>query len=136
MNKGRVGMPRPGMMPSLGLGAAATAHLPQLWNAGLALALLAIGALLWGRRPKLTGFLLMALVLAVIWFWGEAIGGIFDGMGTDPNSAPLLGLMALPAWVAWRSSRRRRAEAPAVPRLQQRLMVHGEGPGPPMPARR
>jgi hypothetical protein len=34
----------------------------------------------------------------VIWIFGEAFGVIFTGGGTDPNSGPLLALLALTYW--------------------------------------
>jgi hypothetical protein len=34
----------------------------------------------------------------VIWVFGEALGGILTGVGTDPNSGPLLALLALAYW--------------------------------------
>ncbi|MDF3291923.1 hypothetical protein [Streptomyces silvisoli] len=52
----------------------------------------------------------LALVLAaVIWITGEALGGIFTGQGTDPNSGPLLALFALAYWPST-------TERPAAPR--------------------
>jgi hypothetical protein len=37
-------------------------------------------------------------VAAVIWVFGEAFGGIMAGGATDPNSGPLLVLLALTYW--------------------------------------
>ena len=34
----------------------------------------------------------------VIWVVSEALGGLFTGMGTDPNTGPLLALLALVYW--------------------------------------
>ena len=90
------------MIPSMNVGVQLTTHLPALWNAGLAAAMLGIAILLFGRRPRLAGFVLLAITLAVIWYWGQAFGGIFDGMGTDPNTPPLFAILALPAWTVWR----------------------------------
>jgi predicted RND superfamily exporter protein len=46
-------------------------------------------------------FIVLALVVAaVIWVVGEAVGGVFGGQGTDPNSGPLLALIALAYWPA------------------------------------
>ena len=43
--------------------------------------------------------LVIAIVTAVaIWVAGEHFGGITDGMATDPNSGPLLALVALAFW--------------------------------------
>ena len=62
--------------------------------------LLAIGSLVIGfgplvfRRP--TPFLAAGGLLATFfWVSGEGLGGIFTGSGTDPNSGPLIVLLAL-----------------------------------------
>jgi len=62
--------------------------------------LLAIGSLVVGfgplvfRRP--TPFLAAGGLLAVFfWVSGQGLGGIFTGSGTDPNSGPLIVLLAL-----------------------------------------
>ncbi len=48
-----------------------------------------------GRRPAL----LLAIVLAgLIWVFGEAFGEIATGEATDPNTGPLLALLALALW--------------------------------------
>ncbi|MGC2191159.1 MAG: hypothetical protein WA751_02375 [Candidatus Dormiibacterota bacterium] len=74
---------------------------PVLFNAVFAASLLAVALLLFGRAPKAIGFLLLGAVLGVMWYWGQAFGGIFSGMGTDPGSPPLLTLLAVPAVVTW-----------------------------------
>ena len=38
------------------------------------------------------------MVAAFIWVFGEAFGQILTGGATDPNSAPLLALLALAYW--------------------------------------
>jgi len=38
------------------------------------------------------------VVAALIWVIGEALGGVFSGQGTDPNSGPLLALLAVAYW--------------------------------------
>ena len=69
----------------------------------LALLLAAIGIavyLNWQRNV----FLLVGSVLGLlIWITGEYFGGMFTGSGTDPNSGPLLVLLAATLWVARRS---------------------------------
>jgi hypothetical protein len=62
----------------------------------LAFALVAVfGISNTGRRPAL----LLAVVLAgLIWVFGEAFGEIPTGQATDPNSGPLLLLLALCLW--------------------------------------
>ena len=42
---------------------------------------------------------------AVFWVFGQAFGEIMTGGATDPNSAPLLALLALAYWPAVRSAR-------------------------------
>ena len=45
------------------------------------------------------GWLVAALVFAaVIWVTAQALGGVFLGMATDPNSGPLLALVAVAYW--------------------------------------
>ena len=38
------------------------------------------------------------MIATVIWVFGEAFGTILTGGGTDPNSGPLLALLALAYW--------------------------------------
>ena len=38
------------------------------------------------------------VVAAVIWLFGENLGEMFTGSATDPNSGPLLALLALAYW--------------------------------------
>ena len=38
------------------------------------------------------------MVAAFIWVFGQAFGQILTGGATDPNSAPLLALLALAYW--------------------------------------
>jgi hypothetical protein len=33
-----------------------------------------------------------------VWWLGEGLGGIFTGSSTDPNSGPLLALVAIAFW--------------------------------------
>ncbi len=74
-------------------------------NAGLAasialavaLVLIAVGVYL--PRPAVKATLVLAIVVAlVIWVVGEAFGTIIAGGATDPNSGPLLVLLALTFW--------------------------------------
>ena len=63
------------------------------------LALVAVAVFLPSRLWR--ALIVLALVLsAVIWVVGEAVGGVFGGQGTDPNSGPLLALIALAYWPA------------------------------------
>ena len=75
---------------------------------GLAVACLAIAAgVLWPAttRPAL----LLSVVLAlVIWVFGENFGGLLTGQATDPNTGPLLILLAAAYWPLRRARRVRR----------------------------
>ena len=63
----------------------------------VALVIVAVGVYLPPPAAKAT--LILAIVLAaVIWVVGEALGTILTGGGTDPNSGPLLALLALAYW--------------------------------------
>jgi hypothetical protein len=63
----------------------------------VALVVIAVGVYLPPRAAKAT--LVLAIVVAlVIWVIGEALGAILTGGGTDPNSGPLLVLLALTYW--------------------------------------
>ena len=74
----------------------------------IALVIVAAGVYLPTRYAKAT--LILAIVIAaVIWVFGEAFGTILTGGGTDPNSGPLLALLALTYWPA-------RSAVPASPR--------------------
>jgi hypothetical protein len=89
------------MMPLVSL----THQYPVISNAVLSASFFALGGLLYGRKPKTLGFLLMIPVLGVVWYWGQAFGGIFSGMGTDPNTIPPMLILAIPAFVVWRIRR-------------------------------
>jgi hypothetical protein len=63
----------------------------------VALVVIAVGVYLPPSAARVT--LLLAIVVAlVIWVVGEGLGTILTGGGTDPNSGPLLMLLALTYW--------------------------------------
>ena len=65
----------------------------------LAVALIVIAAGVFLPPPLARSALILALVVAAfIWVFGEAFGQILTGGATDPNSAPLLALLALAYW--------------------------------------
>jgi hypothetical protein len=80
-----------------------------------ACAVIAFGVYL--PRPAAIGTLLLALVVAVLlWVLGEALGAMLSGSATDPNSGPLLALLALAYWPAGPTrlvGRHRRTSGPA-----------------------
>jgi hypothetical protein len=62
------------------------------------LALLAAGIYLPGRSLK--PIIILAIAVAALLWLAEGLGGIFTGSGTDPNTGPLLALLALAFWPA------------------------------------
>ena len=50
------------------------------------------------RVTTRTALALALIVALVIWVAGEDFGGIFTGQGTDPNTGPLLILLAAAFW--------------------------------------
>ena len=76
-----------------------------------ALAIVAIGVYLPPSLARAT-LILGIVVAAVIWVFGEALGQILTGGATDPNSGPLLALLALAYWPV---------ATAAVPRAGRRL---------------
>lgn len=65
----------------------------------VAFALIAVGVYLPAAAAKAT-LLLAVVVAAVIWVFVQALGGILATGATDPNSGPLLVLLALAYWPA------------------------------------
>ena len=65
----------------------------------LAVALIAVAAGVFLPPPLARGALILALVVAAfIWVFGEAFGQLLTGGATDPNSGPLLALLAAAYW--------------------------------------
>ena len=86
------------------------AHRGLGFSVGLAaiLGIIAVGVFLPAGLARVT--VVLALVLgAGIWVLGENFGGIFTGSGTDPNSGPLLMLIAAAYWPYRAGPRRRRS---------------------------
>ncbi|MBR7833396.1 hypothetical protein KDL01_08975 [Actinospica durhamensis] len=65
---------------------------------GLALALVALSVLAPWRRVVRAGIVLALGLSVLIWVFGEGLGMPFMGMGTDPDTAPLLAVIALVYW--------------------------------------
>jgi hypothetical protein len=65
----------------------------------LALLFVLIGVAVFAQSRVLRAALALAgLVAVVIWVVGEGFGGVFSGPATDPNSGPLLVLLAAAYW--------------------------------------
>jgi len=65
----------------------------------LAVALIAVAAGVFLPPPLARSTLILALVVAAfIWVFGEAFGQLLTGGATDPNSGPLLALLAGAYW--------------------------------------
>ena len=105
----------PGWLAALDRGAASlVAHQGLAASVVLAVALVIVAAGVYLPARYAKGTLILALVIAaVIWVFGEAFGAIMTGGGTDPNSGPLLALLALAYWPA-RAVLTRPAPAPAA----------------------
>jgi hypothetical protein len=90
----------PGWLAALDRGAASLlAHQGLAASIVLAAVLVIIAAGVYLPRPAAKATLVLAsVVAAVIWVFGEAFGTILTGGGTDPNSGPLLILLALTYW--------------------------------------
>ena len=79
----------------------------------VALAAVAVGPYLPTRMARAA--VVLAIVLAVVIWLAEGLGGVFNGSGTDPNSGPLLALLAVAFWPAAPSAHRPAAPSPAAP---------------------
>jgi hypothetical protein len=64
------------------------------------LALVACAVWLPSDRIVKAGLVLAFVLAAVIWVFGEGFGMPFQGMATDPNTGPLLALLAFAFWPA------------------------------------
>jgi hypothetical protein len=84
-------------------GAGFLAHRGLAASAVLAavLAVIALGVYLPPRAARVA-LALAAVVAAVIWVAGQALGEILTGSGTDPGTGPLLIMMVLAFWPARR----------------------------------
>jgi hypothetical protein len=90
----------PGWLAALDRGAASlVAHQGLAASIVLAIALVVIAVGVCLPPPAAKAALILAIVVAaVIWVFGEAFGAILAGGATDPNSGPLLILLALTYW--------------------------------------
>ncbi len=82
---------------------------------GLALLCLLVGASVYaGPLPTKLGTAAAALAFLIIWVFVQDLGGILAGGATDPNSGPLVVLLALLYWPL-RETDGARHRAPVVP---------------------
>jgi hypothetical protein len=90
----------PGWLAAIERGAASlVAHQGLAASIVLAVALVIIAVGVFLPPSAARGTLVLAIVVAaVIWVFGEALGEIMAGGATDPNSGPLLMLLALAYW--------------------------------------
>jgi hypothetical protein len=78
---------------------AATSH-PVLANSIEVGVSLVTALTLFLRKPLTLLYLLPAAWAIFIWWFGLGVGGTLTGLGTDPNSPPLMLLLVLPAWLS------------------------------------
>ena len=92
----------PGWLAALDRGAAAlVTHQGLAASIALAAVFVIIAAAVYRPAPAARGTLVLAVVTAaVIWVFGQDLGEIMTGGATDPNSGPLLALLALAYWPA------------------------------------
>jgi hypothetical protein len=87
-----------------------------------ACALVAVGVF---ARPTIRPALIVAATLALLFWLAEGLGGIFTGQGTDPNTGPLLILLAACFWPRFapgRDTAKHRLQAEAAGRPGQSLL--------------
>ena len=90
---------QPGWLSSVDnhLGAFLTSHGPALAvTLAVVLALVAVSVYL--PRPAARAGVVLAIVTAAFIWIAEGLGGMLTGGGTDPNSGPLLALLAVAYW--------------------------------------
>ena len=67
---------------------------------GVALTLVALSVLAPWARVVRAGIVLALVLAALIWVFAQGLGMPFQGMGTDPDTGPILALIALAYWPA------------------------------------
>ena len=82
---------------------------------GIALALVALSVFApWWNAAK-AGIVLAIVIAALIWVFAQGLGMPFQGMGTDPDTGPLLALIALAYWPARPSAQTAEPASPLAP---------------------
>ena len=87
-------MPQPVLLRSaVNVGVSLAFAAPVAFNLALVLTMLGLAYLLffWPRNRQVVWAVI--IFLAVTWVVGQDMGMLFDGMATDPNSAPILTLL-------------------------------------------
>ena len=104
----------PGWLAAIDNGAASLLARHGLTAAIVLAVLLAVVAVgIYAPPPAARAALVLAVVIAAaIWVVGEDLGEIFTGSSTDPNSGPLLALLAVAYWP-------RAAVAREIPRQEE-----------------
>ncbi|MEM3655106.1 MAG: hypothetical protein QXP58_01120 [Thermoprotei archaeon] len=64
----------------------------------VALFVAAIGV--WGITPKKWGYIYAITLLGFTWWFSLGLGGLLTGLGTDPNTPPLIVLLMVP-YILW-----------------------------------
>jgi hypothetical protein len=85
----------------------------------LAIALIVVAVGVYLPPPAARATLVLALVLAAAIWLAEGLGGMLTGSGTDPNSGPLLALLAIAYWPAATAVTGRAATPIAAPTGEQ-----------------
>lgn len=87
-------MPQPAVLrATLNVATSLSLRAPLVWNGLTVLAFLA-AALFLLLRPRSRGVrMAVALLLFLVWWFGQDLGALTSGMATDPNTAPVLGLV-------------------------------------------
>jgi hypothetical protein len=78
--------------------ASALSHDGLAVSIALAIALIVVAIGVFLPSPAVRATLLLALVLAAAIWLAEGLGAVLTGSGTDPNSGPLLALLAIAYW--------------------------------------
>jgi len=90
---------QPGWLAAIDRSAAAAAgSRGTILSVGLAAVFLLIAAGIFHPATTRTALLLAAVTARAIWVAGENFGGILTGQGTDPDTGPLLILLATAFW--------------------------------------
>jgi hypothetical protein len=78
----------------------------------LAVTLAVVAAGVYLPPPAARAAVVLAVIAAAVIWAAEALGGVFTGSGTDPNSGPLLALLAVAYWPSGASRLRAAATGP------------------------